>query len=108
MGRTGSATIYLVFSNIASLFTIAFGIIFIGDSALDGGSTVWTSIGLTASVASSVWYSVQDKANSDVLGEATEEATKKRLKAQRFTQAMTETMDSLFDYNDRNWLRLPR
>jgi len=60
MLRFGSATTYLVFSNIASLVTIALGIFFFGDRAL---GTSLACIGLATNVGSGVWYSAEFKVN---------------------------------------------
>lgn len=56
MLRMGSATTYLVFSNVASLVTVALGIFFFGDKAF---ATALASIGLFANVASGIWYSAE-------------------------------------------------
>jgi drug/metabolite transporter (DMT)-like permease len=56
MLRLGSATTYLVFSNIAGLVTIGLGILFFGDRAL---GTTLACIGLLANVASGIWYSAE-------------------------------------------------
>lgn len=56
MLRMSSATTYLVFSNIASLVTIALGIFFFGDRAL---ATTLACIGLFANVGSGIWYSAE-------------------------------------------------
>lgn len=54
MLRLGSATSYLVLQNIAGLMTIAMGIVFFGDRVL---ATPLACIGLSANVASGLWYS---------------------------------------------------
>lgn len=61
MLRIGSATTYLVFSNIASLVTIFLGIVFFGDHAL---ATTLACIGLFANVASGIWYSAEVQARA--------------------------------------------
>lgn len=61
MLRLGSATTYLVFTNIASIVTISLGIFFFGDQALGTGLAC---IGLFANVASGIWYSAEVQANA--------------------------------------------
>lgn len=56
MLRIGSATTFLVYSNIASLVTVALGICFFGDNAV-GTSLAW--LGLAANVGSGIWYSIE-------------------------------------------------
>lgn len=62
MLRLGSATSYLVFSNVAALGTITLGICFFGDAAL---GTTLACMGLATNVASGMWYSVEVQQGKD-------------------------------------------
>jgi len=64
MLRSGSATTYLVFSNIASLGTVALGIMFFGDQAL---GTALACVGLVTNVGSGVWYSAEAQSMDDMV-----------------------------------------
>lgn len=83
MLRVGSATTFLVYSNIASLVTVALGIFFFGDNAV-GTSLAW--LGLAANVGSGIWYS------SEVQWQKTADAEKENAEKLDHAAARTAAM----------------